>query len=88
MDTLVRPAPQAVCGKIGRYRHDRENNEFTLEFIQEREYDVPTVIYVHKEFKSIETDGEYKYIPLGKSGAGVIEIKTEPGEHKVKVKFK
>ena len=88
MNTLVRPAPQAVCGKIERYSHDREKNNFTLEFTQEREYDVPTVIYVHKEFESIETDGEYKYIPTGKNGAGIIEIRTTPGTHKVKVKFK
>ncbi|MBO5065384.1 MAG: cellulase family glycosylhydrolase [Clostridia bacterium] len=88
MNTLVRPAPQAVCGKIERYRHDRKNNEFTLEYTQEREYDVPTVIYVHKEFESIETDGEYKFIPLGKNGQGKIEIRTNPGSHKIRVKFK
>lgn len=85
---IVRPVPQAVCGKIEKYRHDKENNEFTLEFTQEREYDVPTVIYAHKEIESIETDGEYKVIPLGRDNASTIEIRTNPGSHKVKVKFK
>lgn len=85
---LVRPVPQAVCGTIESYRHDRENNTFTLNFKQEIEYDVPTVIYAHKEIESIETDGEYKIIPLAKTGEARIEIKTEPGFHKVRVRFK
>ncbi len=85
---LKRPVPQAVCGTIGSYRHDREKNEFTLEYTQEREFDVPTVIYAHKEIESIETDGEYKIIPLGKNGESRIEITTGIGNHKVTVRFK
>ncbi len=85
---IVRPVPQAVCGTIESYRHDKENNVFILEFTQEKEFDVPTVIYAHKEIESIETDGEYKIIPLGKNGESRIEIKTGIGSHKVTVKFK
>lgn len=88
LKTLVRPVPQAVCGTIESYRHDRENNTFTLKFAQDREFDVPTVIYAHKEIESIETDGEYKIIPLGKSGQSRIEIMTGIGEHKITVKFR
>lgn len=86
-EILKRPVPQAVCGDIINYCHDREKNEFTLEFTQEREFDVPTVIYAHKEVESIETDGEYKIIPLGKNGESRIEITTKPGTHKVNLKF-
>lgn len=62
-------------------------NVFILEFNQEREFDVPTVIYAHKEIESIETDGEYEIISLGKNG-GRIEIRTNIGNHKVTIKFK
>lgn len=85
---LVRPVPQAVCGNIEKYRYDKEKNVFTLEFTQERDFDVPTVIYAHKEIESIETDGEYTIVPLGKNGESRIELKTKPGAHKVTVKLK
>ena len=85
---LVRPFPQAVCGEIAKYRHDRENNMFTLEFTQDKEFDVPTVIFAHKEIESIETDGEYEIIPVGKNGESRIEIKTTVGTHKVVIRFK
>lgn len=88
MKNLIRPFPIAVCGDIIKYRHDRENNSFTLEFNQDREFDVPTVVFAHKEIESIETDGEYKIIPLGETGRSHIEFKTGAGNHKIKVKFK
>lgn len=86
-ESLVRTVPVAVCGKINSYKHDKKNNVFILEFNQEREFDVPTVIYAHKEIESIETDGEYEIISLGKNG-GRIEIRTNIGNHKVTIKFK
>ena len=85
---LTRPFPVAVCGTIEKYRHDREENSFVLEFHQDRDFDVPTVIFAHKEIDSIETDGEYKLIPLGETGRSHIEIKTGTGNHKITVKFK
>lgn len=88
LKNLVRPFPVAVCGDIVKYRHDRDNNSFLLEFNQDREYDVPTVVFAHKEIESIETDGEYKIIPLGETGRSHIELKTGVGSHKIKVKFK
>ena len=88
MKNLIRPFPIAVCGDIIKYRHDRENNSFTLEFNQDREFDVPTVVFAHKEIESIKTDGEYKIIPLGETGRSHIEFKTGAGNHKIKVKFK
>ncbi len=86
--TLIRPVPQAVCGEIQNYKHDRENNLFILEFVQDKEFDVPTIIYAHKEIASIETDGEYEIIPVGKNGESRIEIKTTVGTHKVVIRFK
>ncbi len=87
IDILKRPVPQAVCGKIDYYRHDRENDEFILEFTQEKEYNVPTVIYAHKKITDIETDGEYKIIPAGRNGEARIELMTKPGTHKIIVRF-
>lgn len=88
MKRIVRPVPQAVCGRIESYKHDRKNNLFTLEFTQDKDFDVPTVIYAHKEIESIETDGEYEIMPVGKNGESRVEIKTTVGTHKVIVKFK
>ena len=87
-ESLVRTVPVAVCGKINSYKHDKENNIFILDFNQEREFNAPTVIYAHKEIESIETDGEYKVISLGKNGGSRIEITTGIGNHKVTIRFK
>lgn len=88
MNSLIRPVPLAVCGEIRDYHHSRENNTFTLEFTQEKEFDVPTVIFAHKEIESIETDGEYKIIPLEDSDRSFVEIATGIGNHKIKVNFR
>ena len=55
---------------------------------QDKEYDVPTVVFAHKEIDSIETDGEYKIIPLGETGRSHVEIKTGIGNHKITLNFK
>ncbi len=86
--SIVRPAPVAVCGDIDSYRHDRGNNSFTLKFNQDKEFDVPTVIYAHRAIESIETDGEYKIIPIDNSEGSHVEIKTGIGTHNVNIKFK
>lgn len=88
LEHLSRPFPIAVCGTIENYRHDRESNSFSLEFSQDKEFAVPTVIFAHKEIESIKTDGEYKIISLGDTGKSRIEIKTGIGKHRVKVNFK
>jgi len=85
---LTRPFPVAVCGTIEKYRHDREENSFVLEFHQDRDFDMPTVIFAHKEIESIEADGEYKIVPFGETGRSRVEIKTGTGNHKITVKFK
>ena len=55
---------------------------------QDRDFDVPTVIFAHKEIESIEADGEYKLIPLGETGRSRVEIKTGIGNHKITLNFK
>jgi len=86
--SLVRSVPVAVCGTIEKYYSDRENNAFVLEFNQEKDFDVPTVIYAHKEIENIETDGEYIILPIADTPHSRIEIKTSIGKHKVIVSFK
>lgn len=87
MTCLHRTAPVAVCGSITDYSLDRENGTFTLNYEQDKEYSVPTEIYVHKAAKSIECDGEYELEPIGDDGAALLKIKTGAGTHKVTVKF-
>lgn len=83
MGSLIRTAPVAVCGEIEKYWLDREKNIFTLEYNQDKEYELPTEIYVHKAAKSIECDGEYVLESLGDNGAAMLKITAKPGKHKV-----
>jgi len=86
MTVLCRPYPKAVTGNIISYRHDRENNEFILTYSQDKEYDVPTVVFAHKPVKEIITDGEVNTLPITDEASDV-EIRTGIGEHTVKIKF-
>lgn len=87
MTCLHRTAPVAVCGSIVDYSFDRENKVFTLNYKQDKEYSVPTEIYVHKAAKSIECGGEYTLEPIGDDGAAMLRITAGAGEHKVTIKF-
>lgn len=89
MKLLTRPRPRAVTGVIKNYKHDYENGVFTLEYSQEKEYDVPTVIYTDCEPRSVECDGEFKYSvnKIGEAMGFDIEIKTGIGNHKIRITF-
>lgn len=86
MTVLSRPYPKAVTGDIISYKHDRDNKEFILKYTQDKEYDVPTVIFAHKNIKEVITDGEVKVIPVTEETSD-IEIATGIGEHTIIVKF-
>ncbi len=86
IDTLRRPRPVAVTGVINDYCYDRENDVFTLNFSQDREYSEPTEIYYHKEIKQIITCGEYETVPLSES-TGKLLVRTKPGRHRIIIKF-
>jgi hypothetical protein len=76
-----------VCGEIIGYNLNRETNTFTLDYFQDKEYDAPTEIFVHKEPKSIECDSEYVIDKIGDNGAGMLKISAKPGKHTVKIIF-
>lgn len=87
MRCLKRAAPVAVCGEIKEYHLDRENDIFTLEYSQDKEYDEPTEIYIPKEFKKLSCDGEYTLEARGENGEAIIRISAPAGEHKVVIEF-
>ena len=87
MSCLIRTAPVAVCGTIENYAFDRNNGLFALTYNQDKEYSVPTEIFVHKEFKEIKCDGEYKVEPVNENGAAMLKITAAPGKHTVTIKF-
>lgn len=87
MSCLVRTAPVAVCGTITEYGIDREKDVFTLTYEQDKEYSLPTEIFVHKAFKDIECDGEYSLEPIGENGAAMLKITAGKGSHRVVIKF-
>lgn len=87
MSLLSRTYPVAVCGKIDKYGFDRENNIFVLEYTQNKEYSLPTEIYLHKRAKKIECDGEYVLEEKSQNGAAMLKITTGCGKHTVKVLF-
>ncbi|NMP38114.1 MAG: glycoside hydrolase family 5 protein [Clostridiales bacterium] len=86
MDVLTRPYPRAVTGEIVAYSHDREAGTFTLEYTQDKKFKEPTVIFLHKPAVSVETDGKYEIEQIS-NGAAVLKVKTQPGTHKIVVKF-
>ncbi len=87
MTCLIRTSPVAVCGSIEKYSFDRENNIFTLTYNQDKEYELPTEIYVHKPAKSIECDCEYMLEPINGCEASMLKITAEAGKHFVKISF-
>lgn len=84
---LRRTSPVAVCGNIVKYGLDRENDIFTLTYEQDREYSLPTEIYIHKAAEKIECDGEYILEPIGNNGAAMLKITSGTGTHNVKIQF-
>lgn len=87
MTCLIRTSPVAVCGKINSYSFDRENEVFTLEFTQDKEYNVPTEVFVHKNAKTIEFDGEYTLEPVGENGAAMLKLNGKTGTNKLTISF-
>ncbi len=86
-NVLTRPYPRAVTGEIESYRHNRDENSFTLTYNQSEEFSVPTEILAHKPVKSVSVDGEYKIVPIENSKCSIVEITTDIGEHTVKIEF-
>lgn len=84
-DVLMRPHPIAVTGEIKSFRHDRENSSFMLEYAQEKEYTVPTEIYLPSKPSQIQTDGEYTLENIDGCEAVILKLKTDAGEHEIKV---
>lgn len=85
MTCLIRTSPVAVCGKIDSYSFNRESNVFTLEYTQDKEYNLPTEIFVHKKAKSIECDSKYTLEPIGENGAAMLKINSNTGKHKITI---
>lgn len=81
MRDLIRTSPIAVTGNIDSYKYDREGNTFTIEYTQDKEFDLPTELYLHAEPKEVECDGEYTV--EGK----IMKIKTGVGTHKTIIKY-
>lgn len=87
MQSLRRTSPVAVCGDITECKTDRENGVFTLVYEQEKEYDLPTEIFVHKPAASIECSAEYTLEPIKGCDASFLKINGKIGTNKVVIKF-
>ena len=87
MQSLLRTTPVAVSGIIESYRTDRAQDSFTLTYNQDKEFDAPTEIFIHKPFKEIITDGEYTFEAFENSEAGILKVKTSAGKHEITVQF-
>ena len=88
MDMLHRPYPKAVCGEIEEYCYSKEKQTFTLSFNQEKEYNVPTEIYLHKSPNKIEVSEGGRYIvdKVGRYGY-ILKLFTDEGHNSISVKF-
>lgn len=83
---LSRPYPVAVTGKIIEYRHDRENDTFTLTYEQDKEFECETEIYINKPYKEIITDGIVSEEKINDK-ASIIKTKTSIGTNEIKIIF-
>lgn len=81
MSCLRRTSPVAVCGTVEKYSYDRANKAFELVYCQDREYSVPTEIYMHGEPVSVETDCGYEI------DGNVLKVSGPAGKHKVAIKY-
>ncbi|MDR2525742.1 MAG: glycoside hydrolase family 5 protein [Oscillospiraceae bacterium] len=86
MEVLSRSCPQAIPGTIDYYLTDRGNRVFCLGYTHAENAAAPATIYIHKPCKAIETDGIYRLTPL-EDGASLLEVQTQPGQHRVQVQF-
>lgn len=87
MVVLTRPRPKAVTGEIISYKYDFEGNSFTLKYNQDKEYNVPTVVYAHTTPTEIKCNGTYKIIELPGNIGCDIEFTTDIGENEITLKF-
>ena len=87
MDCLNRTSPIAVCGEIVEYKTDRENNVFTLVYNQDKEYNVPTEVYLHKADATIECSAEYELEKIEDTNSAYLRINGKPGINTLTVKF-
>ena len=87
MRILTRPRPKAVTGEIISYKYDHEDGKFKLKYIQDKKYDVPTVVYVDRKPEKIECNGKYKLIELPGNIGYDIEFETDIGENEIEIEF-
>ena len=84
-DVLRRSCPQAVAGRIARYRCAPE--AFELEFAQSPEDDNETLLYIHRPFARVEGCETWDIARQYESGACLLRLRTGPGAHRVAVRF-
>lgn len=82
-----RPYPQAVCGKILEFSHDREKDVFSLRYLCKRDYEgTQTEIFLYKKPKEIVCSSVYSVRNLSEDSA-LLMVQPQMGEHEVKVYF-
>ena len=82
MRAIVRPHPEAVCGRIVEYTWSAAKREFRLEFVQTVPSEAPTVINVPCEVDEVVAPGRYEI------SGGKVNVFTEPGENVIIIKVK
>lgn len=85
LSALCRTYPVAVSGEIESFGMDREKNVFNLSFVHTENVKGDTILYLHKEPKSIETDGVVTQYT--ENGGHYAKIKTTKGKRTVTVKY-
>lgn len=85
MEVLHRPHPIAVTGEILSYRFNKAESTFTIEYNQDREYQKPTELYLHKKPTGVEADGEHSLAPIG--DGYILSINTKTGKQEIRVTF-
>ena len=84
---LKRAYPIAVTGEIISYSQDWDNNSFTIEFMQDKEFDVPTEIFVPAEIKSTDLPENAEFEVENTENYTILKLKTKPGTNVVKISW-
>ncbi len=86
MDMLCRTHPVSVNGRIDSYEFSREKQVFTLRFTQKCAAEMPTVIFCHRQPRSVITDFKYNLISVS-DNRYMLELYSDIGNNFIEIHY-
>ena len=86
-DVITRPYPISVTGDIIEYCHDRDEESFTLEYNQDRVYEAPTEIFIHKKPSEIICESRFEICEISGADSAIVKVYSYEGNNRIKLVF-